>query len=298
MGQYVTTSGRTIRLALVFLFGCAVTLPAIAETVVTTYVTKTQEERESTRFTLTEWLRIKERTKMMDVWLAMFSNPKEDKFRPELNLIYGVTRGDMTTSSVQGASEDAKLASTQLRGQFWLTNIFTGSSGVRLVNIDFGIEAYHRQSEPFVPATSLSTLAARRGMTQYYAADFRLFGKSIQDSSLVAKIGKYTTKTGLPTLAGLDRPVEASGRFYGGELQLYLLRFLGLEGNYLHFAPTSFIVGENELSGAYYDYMAYIEVSLLRIMGGVFQEDWSFKTAAGTAKTSESGLIFGAKIQL
>src|SRR5258707_569097 len=60
---------------------------AMADTVVTTYVTKTQDERQSTRFNLTEWLRIKERMKMMDVWLSMFSDPKKDKFAPELNLM-------------------------------------------------------------------------------------------------------------------------------------------------------------------------------------------------------------------
>ena len=47
-------------------------------TVVTTYVTKVQEKRRSTRWTLTEWLRIKERMRMMDVWLAMFSSPKKE----------------------------------------------------------------------------------------------------------------------------------------------------------------------------------------------------------------------------
>ena len=53
-------------------------------TTVTTYVVRTQEEREQTRWTLTEWLRIKERTKLMDVWLTMFSDPNKDKFRPAL----------------------------------------------------------------------------------------------------------------------------------------------------------------------------------------------------------------------
>ena len=48
----------------------------LADTQVTTYVIKTQDERDQTRWTLTEWLRIKERMKMMDVWLAMFSDPR------------------------------------------------------------------------------------------------------------------------------------------------------------------------------------------------------------------------------
>ena len=59
---------------------------ARGDTQVTTYVIKTQEERQQTRWSMTEWLRIKERMKMMDVWLAMFSDPKKDKFQPELML--------------------------------------------------------------------------------------------------------------------------------------------------------------------------------------------------------------------
>lgn len=271
---------------------------AKTETVVTTYVVKTQEERESTRFTLTEWLRIKERMKMMDVWLAMFSNPKEDRFRPELNLVYAVTRGELKATSDTAAEETSELNTTQMRGQLWLTNIFTGSTGVKLVNIDFGIEGYQRESTIFTPEPNLAPSLARKNIAQYYSGNFRLFGKNIQDSSLVAKVGKYETKNSLPAITGMTTAIKTSGRFYGGEIQLYLFRFLGLEGNYLHFAPAEIDGGDTQLSGAYYDYMAYIEISLLRIMGGMFQEDWKYKTAAGEAKTSESGMIFGAKIQL
>jgi len=52
---------------------------------VVTYIEDVQEERKSTRWTLTEWLRIKERMKMMDVWLWMFPYPKKGKFPPELS---------------------------------------------------------------------------------------------------------------------------------------------------------------------------------------------------------------------
>jgi hypothetical protein len=73
-----------------------------AETVVTTYVTKVQEERQTTRWTLTEWLRIKERMQMMDLWLAMFSDPKKDRFRPELVVSYSVTKGTVEKELANG----------------------------------------------------------------------------------------------------------------------------------------------------------------------------------------------------
>ena len=57
---------------------------AIADQVVVVKVIENrQEKRKSTRWTLTEWLKIKERMKMMDVWLAMFS-PKKPEFTPRV----------------------------------------------------------------------------------------------------------------------------------------------------------------------------------------------------------------------
>ena len=105
-------------------------LPAQAETVVTTYVVKTQEERKSTRWTLTEWLRIKERMKMMDVWLAMFSDPQKDReFRPELNLVYQQNRGTMTLGDGEGESSSGPMEGYSIKAQFWLTNLISSTTG-------------------------------------------------------------------------------------------------------------------------------------------------------------------------
>ena len=75
--------------------GAAIAFAGVTTTTVTTYVVSTQEERNSTRWTLTEWLRIKERTRLMDVWLAMFSNPKQNIFAPELNVSILATKSIM-----------------------------------------------------------------------------------------------------------------------------------------------------------------------------------------------------------
>jgi len=268
-----------------------------AETVVTTYVTKVQEERESTRFTLTEWLRIKERMKLMDVWLAMFSDPQKDKFRPELNLIYLVTKGAATTSDENTMTESGTLDGNVARGQLWLTNIFTGSTGIKMVNIDFGLDAGLRQTESFAPDTPTSTLVSRRIATEQYAAAFRLFGKSIQDSSIVAKAGKYSTSNGAISLFGQSTAAKATGNYFGGELQLYLFRWLGLEGSYSSYGKANLKNSDDSISGSYADYFAYIEISLLRVMGGAYSESWNVTSSSGSAKMTNKGLAAGVKIQ-
>src|SRR5690606_22469415 len=113
---------------------------------VTHYVTKVQEERRSTRWTLTEWLRIKERMRMMDVWLAMFSQPKKDSFHPELNLEYGKTQGVLALREGDGDAGESDTAGSEMRGTLWLTNLITASTGLRTLNVDLGIEGFAKDS--------------------------------------------------------------------------------------------------------------------------------------------------------
>lgn len=278
-----------------------------ADTYVTTYVTKVQEERQSTRWTLTEWLRIKERMRMMDVWLAMFSDPKKDQFRPELNLSYGVTRGQVQLSQGDSVTESGASAGAQGRAQLWLTNLISGTVGIRTLNIDLGGEAYQRTTGgSFVAAAATDGAAsadatsadesARLNKNTYYAGTLRLFGKNIQDSSLVLKYGEYKSDNTIPTWTDADLESHKRGRMGGAELSVYLFKWLGAEANYLAYGDSRSVKGSDDLRGSYYDYMGFVEVSLLRLMVGRYQEDWSFKSQEQTTEVSESGLTFGAKL--
>lgn len=293
---------------------------AQGETVVTTYVTKVQEERESTRWTLTEWLRIKERMRLMDVWLAIFSSPEKDKFRPELNISYGLTKGQSTLTNPEGGSEQASVNGRTVRAQLWLTNILSSSAGIRTLNVDLGFEGFARDSGPFAPAAKAASIGAdsssnatnataassssdrslstqRAIATTYYAADLRVFGKNIQDSSLVLKYGQYQSKNSVP----YDVSGEASfkGIVAGAELQLYLLKALGIEGNYLNYGGSQRLADESERKGHYHDYTAFVEVSLLRLMIGRYEETWNMtESESGSSnKIREQGLLAGMKLQ-
>lgn len=274
--------------------------PAVAETKVTQYVVKVQEERESTRWTLTEWLRIKERMKMMDVWLAMFSDPK-DRFRPELNLIYGQRQGEFSTN--QGDHKADSNASV-LRGQLWLTNLVSSTFGVRALNIDFGLEAGMRSQtksdvQAPIPANNPNgiSFADHHPNLRHVTANFRIFGKSIQDSSLVLKYGQYRHDdfySFLTNTTGLD---DWEGLVAGAELSLYIFNWLGVEGSYFSFGNGDRAMGAKDTSGTYSEALAFIEVSLFRFMFGRYAEEWTVEAQGRDLATKDEGLMAGLKVQ-
>ena len=273
---------------------------ARAETRVTTYVIKVQEEREQTRFTLTEWLRIKERMKMMDLWLAMFSDPAKDRFRPELMLAGWVSRGQYRLAT--GNAPSGTLAGKAGRAQLWLTNLISATLGVRSLNVDFGLEGFRRQTGDLVTAAAMATQTTRSISREAYCAAFRLFGRNIQDSSLVLKGGRYTHTDGIADQELKLSSTPITGSWAGAELQLYLLRALGIEATLTQFGDGSSPLGSASQSGSTYEYGLFIEVSLLRLMVGAYGEDFS-RLPAGAAvgsapsKSHESGYQGGVKLQ-
>lgn len=264
---------------------------------VQTYIIKVQEKRHSTRWTLTEWLRIKERMRLMDLWLAMFSNPKADEFRPELNLSYGILQGTSAIGS-DNEYETFEHRSRSLKGQIWMTNILTASTGLKMVNIDFGLEGVRRETLTLssqdenpssLGASSLSPLQ------QHWLACFRLFGKHIQDSSLIIKVGQYDYPEHLAWDPDASQPLH--GLLSGLELSVYLFKWLGIEGQYLKFGDEV-SVNTDIVSGTYTDYLAYIEISLLRLTFGRYQEIWNIPDSDGISEVENLGIYSGIEFQI
>lgn len=299
-----------------------ISIPAFGQQQVTTYVTTVQTERQSTRFTLTEWLRIKERMKLMDVWLAMFSDPKKDKFSPEFYLSYSQLQGVAIPGA---ATEGFQIQGTKIDSQLWLTNLISSTTRLRTVNIDFGFGMRMESSsltgsisedtiasqtaQPTNDPTSLSSFVrneddafARRQTTQL---NLRLFGDNIQDSSLVFTYGNYDASyyqrevpegVGLASGANVSA-LEDKGVKTGINLQLYVLNFLGMEGNYDLYKGN---VASKNLSSnhTYYDYGAFLEISLLRIGGSLYFEKRAYETEQNEKhEVNETGLMTSVKLQ-
>lgn len=267
------------------------------DTVVTTYITKRQEERESTKWTLTEWLRIRERSKMMDVWLAMFSNPQKDVFAPELNGTYLVQKAAVKVIK-DGATEEGSYTARVAGGQIFLTNLFTYTTKRRTLNVDLGGEGFIRETEAFKLTSGPFQPINRRETLKYFLGSLRVFGKNIQDSSLILKYGQYYLGSSLASRTVHDLDENVSGQAAGAEMQLYLFRWLGVEGQGQRFGDQSSAFATSSRSGLSFQYGPYIEISILRLVGGWYKEAWTFTKEEKKISTSDEGFYAGIKVLL
>lgn len=297
----------------IYLLGMLLTYSSLAygQSVVTTYVIKTQEEREKTRWTLTEWLRIKERMRLMDVWLAMFSSPQKSEFKPEFQVSYSLFGGQGDTYSSSGNGVETLVRGRRIEGQLWLTNLFSGVFGMRTLNIDLGLFAGDRRrlietnndhsSDQTAITEAISQSSWRVGslsdqyysMATLYGGSLRLFGKHIQDTSLVGKYGvaDITSRTHLLAAPAGDASVNMNGRMWGAELRIYLFKYLGLQGTYEQIdAKTDGLA----LTDHFYLGQVFVDVSLFRLGFGYFgsghKMDVSTAGASGAYGGSEKGL--------
>jgi hypothetical protein len=269
---------------------------------VVTYIEDVQEERKSTRWTLTEWLRIKERMKMMDVWLAMFSDPKKDKFAPELSLQYGQSRGlslfkygdaadfqDTTwaTSETEHKKEHGRL-------QFWFTNLVSSTTGLRTLDIDLGLEAsfinrFMVEQQTLTPA-AFPELVTGTDKTQLSGVNLRIFGANEQDSFLVGKIGKFNRSSGFA-----DSPfASTSGTYYGGEMALYFLRFLGAEGQYMMFKPQ--LSDAEKAKASNIEYGGFLEIYNVRFIYSIYDHNWSQEKEGVRLDSREQGRMLTLRL--
>ncbi|MFK7827957.1 MAG: hypothetical protein AB8G05_27660 [Oligoflexales bacterium] len=302
---------RLIYSLLVFLLFSS---PIFARTTVQ-YIVTTQEERKSTRFTLTEWLRIKERMKMMDVYLAMFSSPEKEKFRPELSLFYGRKQSVSSLGDLNNFEPNSEIDLTALqksgefgRAQLWLSNIINQAFGVRTLNIDLGFETYLEKQSVSLYSLNLSnnnnTIALDPSSAleynyhhRYNTANLRIFGKTIQDSSMIIKYGEYQNDSTIPA-AYLEQESNKTykGNVFGFDMNLYMLSWLGMEGSYLQWGQDQ--SSNLTAKGEHFDYGLYIEISLFRFIGGAFTDKWIYQDKNRGIKQEETsvGTFGGLKI--
>ncbi len=276
---------------------------------VTTYVTRVQEERQTTRWTLTEWLRIKERMKIMDVWLAMFNDPAKDRFSPELNISVLTTRANLDLQSGETETTSGEpMAGHTARAQLWMTNLVSTTTGIRTLNLDLGAEAGQHVTGD-VGSESL-TRVGQSAQTNWYTLNLRLFGRNIQDTSLVVKYGAVQTQNALlipSEISSLDTfnqkaSSAANGTMSGVELQVYVLKWLGGEATYHKYSPTKTTLDDHLVEGQYAEALGFIEVSLLRLSFGRYEERWTanwYNNANNVSTESvESGYLAGLKLQI
>ena len=221
--------------------------------------TQRAANREKGRWSLSDWLAIKDRSRMMDMWLSTNSPSPFEFMLGGSYLSYQTNPHDGTGTSSHTSAAGEAAAYAQL----------VGLSG----------EYEHNAAENFTNTAGMFNL--------------RVFGNSIQNSSLTLSYGlrthEYVTST-----ATAGRLVQQFGQ---ADLQLYITKYFGIDGKYRYFLPTT-NDDLGDVKGDYSEAGLFIDFKALRVFGAWYKESQKNTPASTTTEsvTDRSGIRSGIKI--
>ncbi|WII71208.1 hypothetical protein QJS83_12130 [Bdellovibrio sp. 22V] len=220
--------------------------------------TQRAANREKGRWSLTEWLEMKNRNRMMDMWLSM-NSPSPFEF------MLGGSYNSLKTE-VQGTTP-SETSFTSYAGQLSAYAQFVGLTG----------EYENNTEEHFTDTTGMLNI--------------RLLGNSIQNTS-------FTIHYGLRTREYADSAQgRLSQQFGQASLQVYLTKYFGLDGSYRYFLPTS-TDELGDVEGSITEAGLFIDFKAVRIFGAWYKESQKTKIPAATddTVTDRAGIRSGLKI--
>lgn len=237
----------------IFIFAILLSQQTYARTFLGEGLFKKNQDKESTRWTLADWMTQKKSFSSMDQWLAM--NRSLGLF--EINLEGGKQKYDV---EIGGNALSHAI----------------DHYGVSLYWSIFGIEYQFEESDEDF----------KRESAQF---NLRLLGASSQTTNLTAFYGvrKWV----------YDNPEnEVQNNYAGAKLNIYIVSFLGLEGQYKKFFSAQ-DSSDKEYSGERSEYGAFIDIYFFRLYGQVFSEKTEQVSAAGVPSSesregSEAGVKF------
>lgn len=190
--------------------------------------------KEGSRWTLAEWLAQKDRNQMMDLWLAMYSpSPYE----------FYVTGSYNSYKTTVDPTAPAEVSHTSYSGGFGAYATVVGLEGLYENNTD---EGYNDLSG---------------------TVNVRIAGNAVQGTHLNVFYGLRTRHQKQPTgeVLRLNQP------FLGGELDLYVMRYFGVHGEYQYYQPyNDGTLGELKTTRS--EGGAFIDFSAFRVYGNYFRE--------------------------
>jgi len=210
------------------------------------YVDKKLEKKEFKRWSLSSWLYDKEKFALQDQWLAM--NLDNDGIFFEFYADYSKTKFDVDTANNQNIETTGH--STEVAA-------YIGFLGFTYRYDEFN--SHYNQKDS--------------------AINLRLIGSSHQATHLILTYGQRR-------LIGIDDTEEFTQNFYGGDISLYLLPFLGFDGRYRIYSRVESDDGTYEMESKKTMWGAFIDISFVRIFAYQFEENFDF-TVLGTGVDSE-----------
>ncbi|WP_413584900.1 hypothetical protein [Bdellovibrio sp. HCB274] len=220
--------------------------------------TKRAADREKGRWSLTDWLAIKEKNKMMDQWLSLNSPSPYELMLGGSYLSYD--------KHVQDGSSPDKSA-TSFSGEFAAYAQFVG----------LGLEYDNIAPENYSDLSGMFNL--------------RLLGNSLQNTG-------FTLSYGMRTRDMTDTPATKLRQQFGqADLQLYLTKYFGLDIKYRYFLPTT-NDQLGDVKEDYSEAGAFIDFKALRVFGAWYKESQKTKSPGATVEsiTDRTGIRSGIKI--
>lgn len=220
--------------------------------------TRKSAGKETTRWTLFDYLTQRQNIRLMDMWLSV--NRSSSLFEAALSggpvsYRYRTTSGGTSTSSDKTS-------------QAYRLSLF--------VSI-FGIEGEYEETNHD---------------TKSYGGNvaIRLLGNSIQSTHLTVKYGLQTR------IDSSGTPEEKwSNQFAEADLNVYLIKYFGLKGEYRYYFPDKSSQG-TDLQGDRTTAGVFIDVGMLRLYGDYFQEKLKYETATTVTDKKRDGYEYGAKL--
>jgi hypothetical protein len=211
--------------------------------------------RESKRFTLQEWLENKDRRALMDMWLSI-NTPTPYEF---------VLGGALQSYKVESDSGGSTTSASK--------NTYFGEVSAYATFIGLSLEHTNNYDEGFNDVTGIFNL--------------RVFGNTVQGSHLTLHYG-LRTRTATNGSYRLNQPFPAV------TLQLYLMKYFGIQGNYRAFSPvTESFYGDTTMDELTYG--AFVEYGMLRLFGDVYQERQASKLNGVQTDIKRDGARVGLK---
>lgn len=190
------------------------------------------EKRESTRWTLQEWLEQRDRSRMMDLWLSMNS---PSPFEVMLGGSYLAT-----TTGVDNPKSEQNFSS------------YTGELAAYAQFVGLGAEHENNVQEGYGDVSGMLNL--------------RLLGNSLQNSHLTLHFGQRTRTFGGTT------PNPQRNVFSQATLQLYIARYFGLKGHYRYYEPSTNDLLSEQIGGTQSEAGLFIDFNAIRVYGSWYND--------------------------
>lgn len=218
-----------------------------------------QANKETSRWTLVDWLAQKNRMALMDHWLAM--NRSANTFDIDLS----------------GSHNEYQLRTTAAGGA--LTDVTHRS---RSYNLDMYISIFNLAGEYEKTDNGREAYGGAVGL--------RLLGTSSQSTSL-------TLRYGIRRLHDENTLDTWRNQFAEGEARMYVWSFFGIHGKFRQYFPDESDQA-NKLEGRRGTAGAFIDIFSIQMHADYFEEPMTVKSAAGTQSEKRTGWEYGLSVFL